>query len=158
MTILASLAPPSAGGCRTFSVAARNIGCSWGRNGLTFAAKGLAKMGAGCAILSEMKITDDRYTCMTSGYKVLSTKAPSKHQGGIALLWQPEHEGFKVEATRVVTPNLITFQLVMGDERYYLVGTYLPPNNRGGGEATTFGRLGKHARPTAAPSSWVSST
>jgi hypothetical protein len=73
-------------------------------------------MGVGFAILSEMKITDDRYTRMTSGYKVLSTKAPSKHKEGIALLWQPDHEGFEVEATRVVTPNLITFQLVTGDE------------------------------------------
>jgi hypothetical protein len=101
---------------------------------LTFAAKGLAKMGVGCAILSEMKITDDRYTRMKSGYKVLSTKAPSKHKEGIALLWQPDHEGFEVEATRVVTPNLITFQLVMGDEQYYVMGIYIPPNNAGGGD------------------------
>jgi hypothetical protein len=149
-------APPPLGGCRTFSVAAWNIRCGRG-NGLTFAAKGLAKMGVGCAILSEMKITNDRYTRMTSGYKVLSTKAPSKNQGGIALLWQPDHEGFEVEATQVVTPNLITFQLVTGDEQYYAMGTYLPPTTRGG-EATTFGRLGKHARPTAAPSSWATST
>ena len=59
---------------------------------MTFAAKGLAKMGVGCAILSEMKITGDRYARMTSGYKVLSTKAPSKPKGGSALLWQPDHE------------------------------------------------------------------
>ena len=89
-------------------------------------------MGVGFAILSEMKITNDRYTRMTLGHKVLSTKALSKHQGGIALLWQPDHEGFEMEATRVVTPNLITFQLVTGDERYYVMGTCLPPNNTGG--------------------------
>ena len=124
----ASSAPPSSGGRGTFSVAAWNIRCGRG-NGLTFAAKGLAKMGVGCAILSEMKITDDRYARMTSGYKVLSTKAPSKHKGGIALLWQPDHEGFEVEAARVVTPNLITFQLVTGDERYYVMGIYIPPND-----------------------------
>jgi hypothetical protein len=81
-----------------------------------------------------MKITDDRYIRMTSGYKVLSTKAPSKHKGGIALLWQPDHEGFEVEAARVVTPNLITFQLVTGDERYYIMGIYIPPNKAGGGD------------------------
>ena len=128
----ASLAPPSSGGCGTFSVAAWNIRCGRG-NGLTFAAKGLAKMGVGCAILSEMKITDDRYTRMTSGYKVLATKAPSKHQGGIALLWQPEHEAFEIEATKIVTPNLITFQLVTGDQRYYVIGIYIPPNDTEGG-------------------------
>jgi len=101
---------------------------------LIFAAKGLAKMGVGCAILSDMKVTDDRYTHMMSGYKVLSTKAPSKHKGGIALLWQPVQEGFEVEATRVVTPNLITFQLVTGDDRYYVMGKYIPPNDVGGGD------------------------
>ncbi len=130
----ASLAPSSSGGRGTFSVAAWTIRCGRG-NGLTFAAKGLAKMGVGCAILSEMKITNDRYACMTSGYKVLSTKAPSKHKGGVALLWQPDHKGFEVEATRVVTPNLITFQLVVtGDKRYYVIGIYIPPNDTGGGD------------------------
>jgi hypothetical protein len=128
----ASLVPPSSGGCGTFSIAAWNICCGRG-NGLTFVAKGLAKMGVGCAILSEMKITDDRYTPMTSGCKVLATKAPSKHQGGIALLWQPDHEAFEIEATKIVTPNLITFQLVTGDQRYYVIGIYIPPNNTEGG-------------------------
>jgi len=123
---------------------------------LTFAAKGLAKMGVECAIFPEMKITHDRYARMTLGYKVLSTKAPSKHKEGIALLWQPDHEGFEVEATRVVTPNLITFQLVTGDKRYYVMGIYNPPNNAGG--ETTFGRHGKRTQPTAAPSSWATST
>ena len=151
----ASLAPPSSGGRGTFSVAAWNILCGQG-NGLTFAAKGLAKMGVGCVILSEMKITDDRYIRMTSGYKVLLTKAPSKHQGGIALLWQPEHEGFEVEATRVVTPNLITFQLVRNGKRYYVMGTYPPPQRHRGGRRRPSGGLGsmpsqlqphRHGRP-----------
>ena len=130
--MLASLAPPLLGGCGTFSVAAWNIRCGQG-HGLTFVAKGLAKMGVGCAILSEMKITDDRYTRMTSGYKVLATKAPSKHQGGIALLWQPDHEAFEKEATKIVTPNLITFQLVTRDQRYYVISIYIPPNDTQGG-------------------------
>ncbi len=90
-------------------------------------------MGVRCAILSEMKITNDRYTHTTSGYKVLATKAPSKHQGGIALLWQPEHKTFEIEATKIVTLHLITFQLVMGDKRYYVIGIYIPPNNTDGG-------------------------
>ena len=154
--MLASLAPPSLGGRRTFSVAAWNIGCGQG-HGLTFAAKGLAKMGVRCAILSEMKITDDRYTCMMSGYKVLVTKSPSKHKGGIALLWQPDHEGFEVEATRVVTPNRITFQLVTGDEQDITSWGHTSLPTMQGGE-TTFGRLGKRARLTAAPSLWATST
>jgi hypothetical protein len=126
MTMLASLVPPLSGGGEIFSITALNICCRW-QNGLTFAAKGLAKMGVGCAVLLEMINTNNCYTRMMSGYKVLSTKAPSKHQGGIALLWQPDHEAFEIEATRIVTPNLITFQLVMGDKQYYLMGIYTPP-------------------------------
>ncbi len=51
------------------------------------------------------------------------------------MLWQPDHKGFEVETTRVVTPNLITFQLVVtGDEQYYVMGIYIPPATRGGGD------------------------
>jgi hypothetical protein len=97
-------------------------------------AKGLAKMGAGCAVLLEIKITDDCYARMMSGYKILATKVPSKHQGGIALLWKLDHELFEVEAARIMTPNLITFQLVMGDEQYYIMGIFIPPNDTAEGE------------------------
>ncbi len=114
--MLTSSAPPSSGGCGTFSVAAWNIRC--GRNtGLASAAKGLAQMGVAVAVLTEMKVTDDRYPHFTSGYKVLLSKAASRHQGGIALLWRENHPGVEVEATQILTPNLLTFQLVTGDER-----------------------------------------
>jgi hypothetical protein len=83
---------------------------------LTFAAKGLAKVGVRCVILSETKITNHRYTRMMLGYKVLLKKNPNKHQGGMALLWQLDHKALEVEAARIVTPNLITFQLVTGDK------------------------------------------
>jgi hypothetical protein len=66
-------------------------------------------------------------------YKVLATKAPSKHRGGITLLWKLDHKAFEVEAARILTPNLITFQLVTGDKQYYLIGIYFPPNNTVGG-------------------------
>ncbi len=131
--MLASLVSSLSGGSGTFSIAAWNICCGWG-NRLTFVAKRLAKMGIGCAVLSEMKITHNCYARTTSGYKVLLTKAPSKHQGGIALLYQPDCEAFEVEAARIVTPNLITFQLVTGDEQHYVMGIYIPPNNTAGGE------------------------
>ena len=92
MTMSTSLAPPSPGGSRAFTLAAWNIRC--GRNaGLTSAAKGLAQMGVGLAILTETKITDDRYTRLASGYKILASKAASHNQGGIALLWRENHQG-----------------------------------------------------------------
>ena len=93
------------------------------------AAKGLAQIGIGAAILTEMKITDDRYPKLTSGYKVILLKAMTNKQGGIALVWKEGHSSFEVEAARVVTPNLLTFQLVTGYKRFYVMGIYIPPNN-----------------------------
>ena len=68
-----------------FLIATWNIRC--GQNlGLASTAKGLAQMGIGAAILTEMKITDDWYPKLTSGYKVILSKAMTNKQGGIALV------------------------------------------------------------------------
>jgi hypothetical protein len=79
-------------------------------------------MGIGAAILMEMKITDNRYPNLTSGYKVISSKETTNKQGGIALVWKEGHNSFEVEAARMVTPNLLTFQLVTGYKRFYVMG------------------------------------
>ena len=66
MTMSTSLAPPSPGGGGAFTLTAWNIRC--GHNaGLTSAAKGLAQMGVGFAVVTETKITDVRYTCLALG-------------------------------------------------------------------------------------------
>jgi len=55
-----SSAPSQPEGSGTFSVATWNIRSGRGA-GLAAAAKGLRQMGVGCAILTETKLTDDRY-------------------------------------------------------------------------------------------------
>ena len=84
-------------------------------------------MGVGIAVVMETKITDARYTCLASGYKILALKATSHSQGGIALLWKENHRGFEVESAKIVTRNLLTFLLVTGNERFYCMGAYIPP-------------------------------
>ena len=86
-------------------------------------------MGVGLTIVTEMKITDARYTRLASGYKILASKAASHNQEGIALLWQENHRGFEVELAKIVTPNLLTFLLVTGNERFYCMGVYIPPTD-----------------------------
>ena len=66
-------------------------------------------MGIGAAILTKMKITDDRYPKFTSGYNFIASKAVSHKQRGIALVWKEGHSSFEVEAACLVTPNLLTF-------------------------------------------------
>ena len=71
----------------------------------------------------------NRYPKFALGYKVILTKATSHKQGGVALSWKEGHDSFEVKAAHVTTPNLITFQLIMGYERFYVMGIYIPPNN-----------------------------
>jgi hypothetical protein len=74
-------ASPQSGDIGTFSIATWNISC--GQNlGLASAAKGLAQMGVEAAVLTEMKITDDRYPKFSLGYKIIASKATSHLQGG----------------------------------------------------------------------------
>jgi hypothetical protein len=67
-------------------------------------------MGVGCCVLTKTKLTDNRYSKTTSGYRVILSKAMSPQQGGVALLWEEGHQDFKVEAVTIVSPNLLTFQ------------------------------------------------
>ena len=73
-------------------------------------------MGVGLAVVTETKITDARYTRLASGYKILASKVVSHNQGGIALSWKENHQGFEVESAKNLTPNLLTFLLITGDE------------------------------------------
>jgi hypothetical protein len=81
-------------------------------------AKGLAQMGVWIGILTKTKVTNDRYLKSHLGYRVLVSKAASPHQGGIGLIWRKDHNGFEVEAVWPLTLNLMSFQLVTGNERY----------------------------------------
>ncbi len=91
-------------------------------------------MGVGLAVLTELKLTDNCYTCLALGFKILASKETSHNQGGIALLWKENHLGYEVESARIATPNLLTFQLVTGDEQFYCMGIYIPPTDTMGVE------------------------
>ncbi len=114
--MLVPSAPSLSGGSRTFSVAIWNIRSARG-SGLTAAAKGLRQMGAGCCVVTKTKLTNDRYPKTISGYHVISSKATSPHQGRVALMWEEGHEDFEVEAVTLISPNLLTFQLVTGEDK-----------------------------------------
>jgi hypothetical protein len=124
-----ALAPPQPGGNRTkpFSLTTWNIQCRRG-TGMAAVAKGLARMGVRIGILTKTKITNNWYSKSLSGYRVIVSKAVSPHQGGVGLIWREDHDGFKVKAVWPTTPNLLTFQLVMVNRWFYVMGIYIPPN------------------------------
>jgi hypothetical protein len=124
--MLALLAPPLPGGSGTFSVATWNIRSGW-RVGLAAVAKGLCQMGIGCAVLTETKLTNDRYPKHVEGYHVIVLRATSPQQGGIALLWTEEHQHFKVKTVNIVSPNMLMFLLIIGGVQFFVMGAYIPP-------------------------------
>jgi hypothetical protein len=58
---------------------------------------------------------------------VIASKATSPQQGGIALLWTAGHQDFEVEAVKIASPNVLTFQLVTGGVRFFVIGACIPP-------------------------------
>jgi hypothetical protein len=94
----------------------------WGGAGLAVTANGLCHMDDGCAVLSKMKIINNRYPKFVLGYRMLSTKAPTSRQGGIALMWEENQPNFKVEAAKVAPPNVMTFLLITNDDQYFVMG------------------------------------
>ncbi len=83
---------------------------------MTVAAKGLCHLGVGCAVLAETKLTNKQYPKLILGYQVISSKAASPQQGGVALLRRAEHWDVEVKAVNIVSPNILMFQLVTGED------------------------------------------
>lgn len=75
-------ASPRSGDCGTFLLQ-RGTFVVGVNPGLTSVARGLAQMGVNCALLTEVKITKNKYPKYTLGYKILSLH---HNQGGVALL------------------------------------------------------------------------
>ena len=100
---------------------------------MTQAAAGLAQMRVGLAVLTETKLIDDRHPKTASGYSIMSSKAVDEHQGGVALMWKEDDPKFEVESVLFNNgPNIVTFQVTTGDERFYVIGVYIPPDcNKG---------------------------
>ncbi len=58
---------------------------------------------------------------------MIALQATSPQQGGIALLWTAGHHDFEVEAVKIASPNVPTFQLVTGGVHFFVMGAYISP-------------------------------
>ena len=120
-------APSRTDGSGAFKLATWNIRS--GRNGgLESALRALDALEVDIALLTETKLTKGIYTRWSSSYSVIATDAKSAYQGGVALCIR-KGELFEVEEAIVRGPNVISFQLVTGQARYYAVGAYIPPSD-----------------------------
>ena len=78
-----------------------------GRNGgLESELRGMSQANMDLGIFQETKLTDEIYTRGSDGYSVVSTDAPSRHCGGVAVFHRPVPY-FAVEAVQPFVPNFI---------------------------------------------------
>jgi hypothetical protein len=84
-------------------------------------------MRVGCAVLTKTKLTDAQYPKHVEGYHVIGSKVTSPQQGGIGLLWKAGHQDFEVEAVKITSPNVLTFQLITGGVQFFAIGACIPP-------------------------------
>ena len=100
-----------------------------GRNGgLEAALRGMDQANMDLGVMQETNITNGIYTRASAGYRVVATDAPSRHRGGIVLFYR-EGAGFAVEEVRPYGPNVISFEVVTGRRRWYIIGCYFVPDD-----------------------------
>jgi exonuclease III len=113
----------------TINIATYNI---WdGRNSnLEAALRACKQMRIHFAVLTETKLSTDRYTRSAYGYMVFGTKTTNTNQGGIAIIFSNTSHYFQVEAQQRHGPNVISCILVTGRfQQYPIIGAYIPPGN-----------------------------
>ena len=108
--------------------------------GIVSAARAMEMIGVDVAVLQETKIVDPEFASRSFGdYSILAAAADSERRGGVALLVR-ESDAFTVENERARGANIISFELITGqEERWFVVGCYLPPSDKGGGGTTAIG-------------------
>ncbi len=87
----------------------------------------MRQMAVGYVVLTKTKLTDTQYPKHVEGYHVIALKATSPQHEGIALLWTAEDQDFEVEAVKIVSPNVLMFQLVTGGSLIFCNGCIYPP-------------------------------
>jgi exonuclease III len=113
---------------KVIRIATYNIRSARGGN-LESVLRALNQMNVDLGLLCETKLSDERFTKFSSGYRVFASKAPSSHQGGVALIYR--HSPFwQVESERIHGPNVISFELVSGSSRTLIIGAYIPPGDK----------------------------
>jgi exonuclease III len=113
--------------CTIIKLATYNI--RDGRNSnLEAALRACEQMRIDVGVLTETRLSTDRYTRSAYGYTVFATQTAHTNQGGIALIFTNSLY-FQVEAQQKHGPNIISCILVTGTKKYPIIGTYIPPHD-----------------------------
>ena len=79
-------------------------------------------------VFQETKLMDGIHARHGAGYTVWMTVAESSHWGGIAVVWRWDAV-WQLEGMINFVPNVASFLLTSGSWRFYVVVSYVPPND-----------------------------
>ena len=83
-----------------------------GRNGgLESTLPAMDEANVDVGVLQETKLPLNIYTRWSSGYHVITTAAPTQHQGGLTVIYRSS-EQWQLEAYQTFSHNVISFQLM----------------------------------------------
>ena len=100
-----------------------------GRNGgLESALRGVSHANMDLGIFQETKFTDVIYTRGSAGYSIVATDALIQHRSGVVVFHLPAPH-FTLKAVQKFGPTVVGFQLVTGSQRWYIIGSYLSPDD-----------------------------
>lgn len=95
---------------------------------LEAALMGIHQLNIDIAILTESKLTTDRYTHQRNGYKIFATTARSTSQGGIAVAFRQQDHRFLTTELKVWGHDTISLVITSGHLQRCLIGVYIPPS------------------------------
>ena len=103
------------------------------QGGLYSVVRALPKSKVDNAVLQETKIEQAKFASRRfKGFTIRVAPTSGRNCGGVALAIRG-NSLFRVKNERIVGPNVISFDLVVAEnERWFVVGCYLPPSDKGG--------------------------
>ena len=106
---------------------AYNIRNGW-NDGLESALHGMSQANVDLGVFQETKVNKGIYTRELSGYQVVASEASSAHSGSVTVFFcAAEH--FSVDGLSLHGINVVSFQMALGGQRWYIMGCYLAPDN-----------------------------
>lgn len=118
---------------------------SGGGNRLNMALRAMALMRVDLGLFMETKLSHDKYTTDCCGYQVVASRAKSNTQGGVALFYRTS-KIWTIEGVRTYGPNVLSCTLVSGQDRWSIIGMYIPPSEDDGSTLSFYHEAIRNAR------------
>ena len=99
-------------------------------NRLEAALRCLSQMNIDIGFLTETKLSTNRHTKLSAGYRFVATTANGS-KGGVGLAYR-RSKGWDLESIKPFGPNVVRATLVAGHKRWYVIGAYIPPSEEDG--------------------------